>query len=273
MVTRKPNLFLLAIVTLSLAGLAHHPAQAQSATGTTLLERDSTAVGLMEQAIAATGGKGRIKAMSDFRATGTIVFSWADKDVPGEVVIQGRGKDQARMDVHLADSDQATVINRGHGAITDHTGTHELLPQNASHMGLLIMAVPRLVHALEDPNVGISLHGTEMVGGDAAYRIDLEQGNLPKAARADSRLRQLRTTQIFIDTNTLMVVQIRYPYVFHDRKNTAIIRQLTFSDFRKVSGLLLPFTVDESHMDQHVSTLHLTTIELNSGVSSAVFER
>lgn len=248
------------------------PARGQNiATATPV--RDQAAISVLENSFTAAGGKDQIKAAQDFTATGTITYSWSDGDVQGDARILAKGLDQARMDVRLPDRKDSIILNHGNGSVSDHSGSHTILGQNAKHMGLLIFMLPNLVRAVEDPWTSISFDaGSDDIGCSDAYRIQIVQP-IPAQLQNDLKLRQLRTFKLCIEKTSLMLVQFAHPLVLDNRHHVVLVRQLVFSDFRRVSGLLLPFSIEEKQGRQHLSTLHLATCNLNSGVLSSAFDR
>jgi outer membrane lipoprotein-sorting protein len=70
-----------------------------------------------------------------------------------------------------------------------------------------------------------------------------------------------------------MIIGVRHPYVIDTTHGKTIERELRFSDFRNVKGTLLPFEISESQGGQHLSTIRLTDVSLNVGLSSAEFEK
>jgi hypothetical protein len=235
--------------------------------------RDQAAVAVLESAVAAIGGKAAIKAFQDFSATGVMTYPSADSTVQGGAEIRAKSPDQVRIDVDLPDRKNSIIISHGKGSISDSFGTREISNQNARHMGLLIFVYPAIVQALDNLQTGISLsESTENVNGVEAYRIHIVQPT-PPTLRGDSKLRQLRTLDVLIDRSTSMVMQLEHPLVADNRHHTIRMRQVNFSDFRNISGLLVPFAIEEKEANQHVSTLRLSTFKLNSGVSQTEFDQ
>ncbi|MBZ5494506.1 MAG: hypothetical protein LAO76_26580 [Acidobacteriia bacterium] len=235
--------------------------------------RDQSALNVLEHAFTVAGGKAQIKAAQDFSATGTITYSWSDGDVQGDARILAKGQDQARMDVRLPDRTDSIILNHGTGSVSDHSGSHAILGQNARHMGLLIFMLPHIVEAVEDPRTSISFDaGNDDMGCNDAYRIQIVQP-IPTQLQNDLKLQQLRTFKLCIEKTSLMIVQFAHPLVLANRRHVVLVRQLVFSDFRMVSGLVLPFSIEEKQGGQHLSTLHLGTCSLSSGVQPDAFDR
>lgn len=235
--------------------------------------RDQAAVTILEKAAAAAGGKVAIRAFQDFAATGIMTYPSSDSSVQGEAEIKAKSPDQVRIDVRLPDRTNSIIISHGKGHVSDASGSHEISNQNAKHLGFLIFAQPVLVRALDDPQTGISVEeGTENFNGSLVYRIHITQPT-PSQLLGDQKLRRLRTLDVLIDQTTLMIVQLDHPLVVDNRHHTVRTRQVTFSDFRNISGIVVPFVIEETEATQHVSTLQLSTFKLNSGVAATDFDQ
>jgi len=176
------------------------------------------------------------------------------------------------MDVDLKQQGRRSLIlSHGRGKESDQSGIRDIHAQNVRHMGLLIFVLPRLLEAMDNQQIGISLDATEMFNERAIYVLKLVQA-LPGQKQLDENLQRLRTTQFLIDQSTFMVVGIRHLYRLNDRLGTILPREVSFGDFRSQSGLTFPFYMTEKQSGQELYAVHLTDVHWNVGLSTSDFQ-
>jgi hypothetical protein len=237
-----------------------------------LVERDPQAMALVQKAIVAAGGTESIRSLKDFKASGEVIHYWAGQEVTGTVEIQGRGLDQVRMDSQMPDGVHSVVLNHGAGKSIHPGSSQEISAVNGSKLGLLIFPVPTLVNALEDPAASFSLTGTEQIVEIQASKIRIIRGLPPRFAN-DETMKRFKTFEVFIDPNTFMIVAVRHPYFQRGSSARVVLREVDFSSFTQVNGIMVPFTITEKAFNQTTWTVKLNNIGFNVGVHEGAFQR
>jgi hypothetical protein len=238
-------------------------------------DRDPQALAVLQSAIEAGGGKAFINNVRDFRATGTITYSWAGKNVKGIVEIQGRGLNQFRMDSHMEDGLHSIILNHGAGKAVDPNGMRVIPPETVAAIGLVILPLPTVTADLGLPG-RISEKGMEQRAGVSLHNIEVHRTShqqLDQTLDSHSPLSNLGRSEVLIDPATFMVVATRVVLTARTSRARNIVREMNYSDFRKVGGLVVPFTIQERAGDQLISTIVLSSIDFNVGVADDVFHQ
>jgi hypothetical protein len=230
------------------------------------------ALSVVQKAIAAAGGQQSVLAIKDFTSTGTITYYFNAQEVSGPVEILGRGLDQVRMVAQMADGPHSIVLNHGAGSSADPVSSHKISTLNGFHLGLLILSVPSIVAAVNDPLGSFALEGTEQIGGTSAYKVKMIHG-IPQHFDRIDVLKRIKASEIFIDSTNYMIVAIRHFYYPKETLARSIPREVDFSDFRQVKGVAVPFTIKEKVGSQPTWTINLSGIDFNVGVGEEIFRQ
>lgn len=103
----------------------------------------------------------------------------------------------------------------------------------------------RLLAAVGNPSSDISYEGTVEIGGRQAHHLRLvAPDGVPDAS---NQLKDLRTLEVFIDASTFLVAKTQDTIHGDENMGEQYSRELFFSDYRTVSGVLIPFGVSETH--------------------------
>lgn len=101
-----------------------------------------------------------------------------------------------------------------------------------------------------------------MVNGHSAYDIQVQLVGGPNRPKfvADFYVRDY-----FVDANTFQVVMTQ------DLAPKHVIRQLQYSDFTPVSGVLVPFSIVETDGGQQTWSMQLNQISFDTGLQDSAF--
>jgi outer membrane lipoprotein-sorting protein len=211
-----------------------------------------TAEGVVDRHIEAIGGAGAWKAMTSTRSVGTLTLMGgaAQGDItstamrPGmlraDIVVQGMNVVQA------FDGESGWLVNPFGGSTAPQpadAATTTAMAEQADIDGPLV--------GWKEDGHSIELAGTETVNGTEAYRIEL---TLASGA----------ASTYFLDTATYMVIRVQATRELTGPTTTDL------SDYRDVSGLMMPFAVSSTSQagDQAVSW---QTIEVNVDLEESSF--
>lgn len=231
-------------------------------------QSDAGALSILQKTIAAAGGTDAIRGVKDFRGNGTITFHWMSKGASGPVEIQGRGLDQVRMDSHVDDGLHSLVLARGSGELREPHITRKMPAVNASKADLFVFPVLSLAEVFNDPTAVISYGEPEDINGRHTYKIYVQR-NLPARLQHIEKLKRLKTFEILVDTETLMILGIRHFYLSGGPYE--MLREVYFSDYRQVQGLWLPFSISEKAAGQNSWSISLDTLQFNVGLTEETF--
>ncbi len=236
------------------------------------LVRDSEAVSLLNQALSAAGGELAVGRIHDLVGAGDITYYWARKPVQGSVTLRSLGLHQFRLDANLADGLHSNVINGTSSFHKNPNGSTSALPsKNALKIASGMFPAFQLLAAIQDKSITASYAGLASYNGQQAFEIVVQ-----KAFPADHDLLGVRSkatkAHIYIDPNNFMVRGIRDTAYAKDEGSGEGSREMRFSDYRVVDGVIAPFSIVEFIAGQRTTTIQLRQIVFDTGLTQADFE-
>ncbi len=251
------------------------PTQIQTLQVQTPAPQDTQAVSVLAQALTAVGGSPAIKAIADFTATGNVTYHWNPEE-QGSLTIQGLGLSEIRIDSSLPSGQHSESIHDGQTARKKPNGTLWQYPpaypvpssdafpyQPPMFPGGFVIPHMQLAAILNNPKCGISYKGIVQVDGISVHDIQAQR-ILPGQTVADG-MAEYHTIEIFIDTTTFQIVMTQ------DNVPNHIVHRIRYSDYRPVSGVIVPFSIREETGGQKTRDIQLTQISLNGGLQDSAF--
>jgi len=77
---------------------------------------------------------------------------------------------------------------------------------------------------------------------------------------------------IYIDASTFLVLKIEGRVFPKNNVNDAFPHVLTFSDYRAVNRIAIPFAVEETVAGQRACQIVLDSVQWNAGLSDSIFD-
>jgi hypothetical protein len=221
-------------------------------------------VSVLNQAINVAGGIQAIRAIKDYTASGNVTLHEAT-DLQGSVIVTGLGLNSFRQDATLPGGGRTQVMTDGDSATALEDGTTRHRYRDAPwYPGALPVPYLLIVRALKNPSYSLSYEGVVNIDGSSAHdiRLQLLAGNHPPGGPADFFSRDF-----FIDASTLQVVMTQDLY----HRNRSQLRQVRYSDFRQVNGVLAPFAFSEVIQGRENWKINLDQIGFNAGIDASAF--
>lgn len=233
--------------------------------------KDAQALLVIEQALAASGWVEGVTQFQDLEASGSITYYWAGEEVSGPVAIKGKGIEQFRLDATLPDGQRSFAVSNGIGERIDADGSKTALAfQNTANAGLLNFPLPALAAARRDASATLTYVDSVVLPGGSAHQIRVRR-NFTNALKDDPVLRNVRTTDYFIDAATLLVVKTMDTQHADDNIFEDYAREIHLSDYRNVQGLQVPFTIAEDFAGQRTWKIQLNSTRFNAGLTDSDF--
>jgi hypothetical protein len=267
---------LLIFLLLGMSVWTPQPASSRQATTPTPAPQDPQAVSALNQALAATGGAAAIKAIADYTATGNVTYHWNPEE-QGSLTVQALRLIDIRFDSNLPSGLHSESIHDGQtstknpdGYVRRYPPSHpissdEAFPyQAALFPGTLLLPQSMLAFVTSNPRFKISYSGIVQVDGIPVHDIRI-QLILPNAAQADV-MAEYHTIDFFIDPSTNLVTMTQDSIPIH------VIHQVRYSNYARVSGVAVPFSISETVAGQHTRDIQLSQISFNSGLQDAAFD-
>jgi hypothetical protein len=230
--------------------------------------RDSKALAVLTQALQVAGA-GNAQDASGFAASGSITYYWAGEEVKGSVLISAKGAAEFSLQVSLPESSRSMAVSHGTGAIQEIDGTTAKIPYyNAVNQAALTLPLLRVLAAVSNLSTEVSYLGLEATEGQTAHHIRLVVP-ADQVPDPEDHFKNLRTLEVFIDSATLLIAKTG-DAIHADRDMTdQYPRELFFSDYRAVSGVLVPFAVTETFGGQRTWSLQLDSASFTTTIASA----
>ena len=223
--------------------------------------REPAAIALAEQTLLALGGQGAISQIQDCLAQGTIQRPLDPKAPSASFTWKNSGNE------FRYEEDGRPTLVTGHGKPAKVKGgklTHLLGSATISDFPAHLAAV-QLLRRLRNPRFGFAALPDSQADGHAVSRI--------KTWSSGPDLVQQLTTQIwFIDKSSDLPLRVEYvePDSHYPRLQGHFA--VEFSDWRTVSGVMVPFRIVKYFDVLKAYDTTLSTVSFNSGVAAADFD-
>jgi hypothetical protein len=238
-------------------------------------QRDQVALDLLAKAVNAAGGPVAIASVQDLKGTGKITFYWGDHPT-GDVTMRGRTGGGFRVDSFLSDGNLTSMSNGTAGSRKERDGTNRQMSfQQAMHYVDFAFPIGHVINALKSPSTEITNLGVENYAESTrqVYRIRVRKELVPGEG-LDNLDTKLTIRDLLIDTGTFEIVGVEDNFrVSQGKESDHGLREIEFSDYRNVQGVMLPFSISTKLASQKTMEIHLDSITLNTGVSDSDFER
>lgn len=151
-----------------------------------------------------------------------------------------KGRDNLRFEIGTGSSQRVTMYSKGRGWTKTNKGV-EALQEHSSARTATILPILDLSAHLENPRAAVTDRGQAVVKTRTAYHVTVQ---LPDQAAQRLLGRRLDdTVELYIDTNTLLVLRSERVRRSEENMDLLIPSVLEFSDYRVVGGMLIPFHV------------------------------
>ena len=254
--------FLLAFATVLLLPNALH-----AQTGA---EKDKVAMAVLTQMGLTTGWvKGRIPA--DIDAEGTLVRAAGDKEVSSAIHLKARVIGQFRSELRDSAGTRSTVVNGSRAVDVDSSRqSRKMAPHVAVSVRPVMFPFFLSLRDIDQPDLTVYYAGTEEISGQAAHRIEISQELAGDDALSDA-LRRTSPIILWISTTSFLPLQMDYIRLATSNRRAELHFVRKLGDYRLVNGMLVPFLQEEWVEGQLMSTLKLTTVRFNVGLSDSDF--
>ncbi len=252
---------ILSLFAVLLALLCFHPlASAQQPP-----PRDPQAVAVLQQSLRAMGGT----VPADSVATGTVVVVAGSTTENGTIRILTRGWDQSAEQLQLPSGNRAVVYSRGlanelHGA-TATSLQLELVATSQSP----VFPFAILAGALTNPEVALQYVGLETLDGSPAHHIRF--WNTFSSNPRFQELAEFSVKDLWIDAASGLPHKLAYDRRAGGGASPRIPAVVSFSDYRKVGGVLYPFLIQKSPNGTPWTTITVQSVSFNTGLTDSDF--
>ncbi len=244
-------------------GFFSNPAFAQTQTPAPV--QDPQAVAVLTQALTNAGGAASLGQIQDFSGSGTITY-YQPSSVTGSVTVRGTTKEQFRLDAALASGIRSQAITNGQMTLKSEAGASVPLHAEVPVCpGRVVVPYILLTQAINSADFSLSYKGAANVAGHSVSQVELQEV-IPGFEDTGTDFREYHTVDFFIDSSTFQILMME------DVVPKNLVRQIRFSNYQNVNGVLVPFSISEQSGGLPTWTIQLTQITFNTGLQDSDFQ-
>jgi zinc protease len=217
---------------------------------------DPAALALLQRIVEAKGGIEALRNLRTVTADSETTLHLEQGALVSKTRTYVSYPDKFRVDANVAGADVVQVYNGGRAWIRDPGGVHDAPPAMRDDFEASVRRdiIPLLLAAV-DGRVRVRL-GTEPAGGGVQ---SLQVGDTP-----ESRV------LLVVDSRGLVVKQT---FSTAGPDGRPVDAEESFSDYRRINGVMVPYRADVSRGGRVVLSRMLTAVTLNSAIDDAMFAR
>jgi hypothetical protein len=235
------------------------------------VQRDQQALTVLSQVLKAAGGQAALAAIQDITGSGTITYYWAGEEVQGTVTVKGRGTGQFRLDATLTTGVRSWAVSNGTGFTKETDGTVSQIPHpNTINFGNLTFPLYFMSTIIGDASTSVTYVALEAKNGVQVHHLRTQRV-FPSKTDPGGILSKLTTRDFFIDSSSFQVVATQDMVHPENASTIDYPREMQFSDYRTVNGVLVPFSITEVATGQHTYSIQLNQVTFNSGFQDLDF--
>lgn len=230
--------------------------------------KDPQGLAVVQQALLASNAA----SVRDLTASGTITYYWGSSEVQGSAQVVALGADKFRIDALIPGGMRSWWVGGGSGQLRDTNGKINRIPyDNALNLGALTFPLLRLSSLAQNTGLALKYLGKQTVDNADQLHLAIE-GSTEKKQKSDAFSQELQNADFFIDSSSSRVVRIEDQTHPVGRPDLNLPHALVYSDYRKVNGVDVPFSISEYIGKARTWTLQLSQVSFNSGVSDSDFQ-
>lgn len=227
--------------------------------------RDSQAIALLQASVRAMGGN----VPSDSVATGSVVVVAGSLTTSGTVRILTRGTDQSSEQFQSPSTTGSVTYSRGSAAETTNGATRQLSLERSSTSQSLCFPLQFLVGALANPDESVQYIGPEPIGAQSTQHVRVRDTYASRSTLQS--LANFTIYDVWVDSATGLPVRISTVRREGGGSSPGIAFDVSYSNYQTVTGILFPFTVQQSLNGTPWKTITITSVQPNTGLTDADF--
>jgi outer membrane lipoprotein-sorting protein len=253
-------LFILA----SCFGFILQAAAAQDPTAGGTPTKDAQAIAVLQQSVVAMG----TTAPSDSTAIGTITTVAGSLTENGTVTILTRGTDQTSEQIQTPHG-STVVYSQGQSSTVVGSTPTSLPMERAVTSQSPYFPLALLVGALNNPDTAYKYVGLETLVVALAYHVQIWNSfaSTPKL----QAMAKFSVKDIWIDAKSGLPIKVSYTRRDASGASPGIAMEAVYSDYRNVSGVLYPFSIQASMNGTPWATITIQSVILNTGLTDSNF--
>ncbi len=203
------------------------------------------------------------------QGTGTFTAPNGDTEDQGSASLTIQNSDEFRLDLNASAGERSIRIYGPYGEILESNGVRHPLPATTAMSGLF--AFPRLLAAtFPDAAMTVLERGMVSIDGQSLHRVTIEIPDL--SSESSSPAGDISVIDLYFDPATSLLVKSAVSVQLDSQDRAIYLQVVTYSDYQKVEGILLPFTYSQTLNGQRQWTLQLTSVKTESSLDASYFQ-
>jgi hypothetical protein len=238
---------------------------------TALAQQNSTAVAIATRALSAMGSTPGAASPTDSRASGVLTM-YFQPPLQMNIMLESKGLTQTRAQVQLPTGTSIRIVNGGHGAIQNADGSvRQLVQVNLFAERVGHIPAFSLLAEIQNPAAMVELIDSSVTNSTPDDVIAVSLGQSPDPEQINIQ-RRISRTIFYVDHASGLVDKIQY-IRFTELPHPGIPARIeqSFSDYRNVGGISVPFHNATTCDGRLESDLQLNSVSFNVGVPDADF--
>jgi hypothetical protein len=245
---------------------------AQTQTAVTTPASDSQAVALATRALSALVGTTQV---GDVTLTGTATRTAGSDIGTGTVTLKALGTSQSRMDMNLSNGTRSEIRNLSSGLprglwVAPDSSAHSAARHNNNTDAAWFFPALTVLSQASNSNFLFTYVGQESRNGNSVQHIRVAQ-NVGSAVDPTGLTQRLSTEDIFLDANSYLPIALTFNTHPDNNALANIPVEIDFSNYQAVSGVKIPFRVQQFFNGTLFLDITVQSAALNSGLMSTDF--
>jgi hypothetical protein len=237
----------------------------QQATATAYPQRDSQAVALLHQSMAAMAPI----LPADSTAAGSITITAGSQTTQGTLNILTRGSAETAIQVQTPGESWSVIYASGQANRVDSTSTTVLPLELSASSQCLYFPLPYLAGLIANPDVSIQFVAQETIDGSVANHIHVQ--NTFNSSPPFQFLSEFTIADIWLDATGGLPLRIAMTRRHGGGSSPRIPISFSYSNYQTVSGVRYPFTIQEYITGTLWATTTIQSVTFNSGLTDNSF--
>lgn len=230
---------------------------------------DPAALALIKGALANLTGGTEVR---DVTLEGTATYAAGSDVETGTATLQALGNKQSRVMLSLSGGQRQQLRDGPAGAWSGPDAQqHSMSPSNCWTDAAWFSPPLMLAAAVSDPEIIFLDAGPATWNGAAAYHVRFYRSRLGLDSLSTAAVARLSTEDLYLDPATGAPLAVDLDLHPDDHAWASISTEIRYSQYRKVDGVSIAFSVQKFLNRSLLLDLNVTNATINSGLSPALF--